>query len=351
MNFEQNPKIEELLNGYLDGELSADERSQVERLVSEDQEIAQRLFHLEKCKALVSSLPPAEPPAAVVAVIKELIRSHSAGSHKSEHIERQRGARHLFLRQALAASIIIGLVGIMSAVVYKIVGPEETSTPIVAMKTTPIIKPAAMPVAAKPQETKKEVVVAAAEDTTSVGLYSLQLQTSDFAAVDAYVTKLLEESPWLRYEATKDQPGKSEYKILCSRGGLEAMMNDLATVWSKFDSTTLIMHTDNVGQYITVASVKPEQIADIARQNTIDKRVKLAKDFAVLNNVSHIMSEEKMLAMTDRSLSDLTIIPKPTLTSGDKNAVTAPKGAWDKIQVDLNIVVAGSASLTTGGHK
>jgi hypothetical protein len=185
----------------------------------------------------------------------------------------------------------------------------------------------------------------------SVGLYSLRLQTADFAAVDAYVTKLLEESPWLRYEATKDQPGKSEYKILCSRGGLEAMVNDLATVWSKFDSTTLIVHTDNLGQYITVASVKPEQIADIARQNTIDKRVKLAKDFAVINSVSQIMPEEKMLALTDRSLSDLTTIPKPVLTSGDKNAVTAPKGAWDKIQVDLNIVVAGSTSLTTGGHK
>ena len=118
-------------------------------------------------------------------------------------------------------------------------------------------------------------------------------------------------------------------------------MSDLATVWSKFDSTTLIVHTDNLGQYITVASVKPEQVADIARQDTIDNRVKLAKDFAVVNSVSQIMPEEKMLAMTDRSLSDLTTIPKPVLTSGDKSTVTAPKGAWDKIQVDLNIIVAG----------
>jgi len=340
MNFEQNPKIDELLNGYIDGELSADERSQVERLVSESQEIAQRLLQLEKCKVLVSSLPPAEPPAAVVAGIKELIRSHPIVAAASE-TNKQRGTRHLFIRQALAASIIIGLVGIMVAVVYKIVGPEETSTPIVAMKPAPAIKPAVMAVATKPLETEKAVVVAAADDTKSLGLYSLQLQTADFAAIDAYVTKLLEESPWLRYEATKNQPGKSEYKILCSRGGLEAMMDDLATVWSKFDSTTLVVHTDNLGQYITVASVKPEQIADIARQDTIDKRVKLAKDFAVINSVSQIMPEEKMLALTDRSLSDLTTIPKPVLTSGDKNAVTAPKGAWDKIQVDLNIVVAG----------
>jgi anti-sigma-K factor RskA len=341
MNFEQNPKIEELLNGYIDDELSADERAEVQRLIREHNTIAQRLRQLERCKSLVSSLAPAEPPAQVVAGIKELIHSRSTSSRTSEHIERRRGARHLFIRQALAASIIIGLVGIMGAVVYKIVGPEQNTSPIAAIKPVPTIHRTASPVAAKPQETPKAVVVAAAEETTSVGLYSLQLQTADFAAVDAYVNKLLEESPWLRYEATKNQPGKSAYRILCSRGGLEAMMSDLATVWSKFDSTTLIVRTDDVGRYVTVASVKPEQIADIARQNTIDSRVKVAKDFAVLNSVEQIMPGEKMLAAMERPMPELTTIPKPVLTSGEKNAAAAPKGAWDKIQVDLNIVVAG----------
>ncbi|MGD0597921.1 MAG: hypothetical protein ABSA64_10440 [Sedimentisphaerales bacterium] len=341
MNFEQNPKIEELLNSYIDDELSADERSEVQRLVRENHTIAQRLRQLERCKAMVSSLPPAEPPAQVVAGIKQLLRNHSAGKSESTHIESRRGARHLFVRQVMAASIIIGLVGIMGAVVYRIVGPEETAMPIVAVQPAPTVKPTASPVATKPEETKKTVAVAAVEDATSIGLYSLQLQTADFTAVDAYINKLLEESPWLRYEAIKDQPGKSAYRILCSRGGLEAMMSDLATVWPKFDSTTLIVRTDNVGQDVTVASVKPEQVADIARQDTIANRVKLAKDFAMLNSVEQIMPDEKMLAATERSMPELTTIPKPVLTSGDKNVVTAPKGAWDQVQVDLNVVVTG----------
>jgi anti-sigma factor RsiW len=346
MNFEQNPKIEELLNSYIDDELSTAERSEVQRLVRDNKNIAQRLHQLERCRELVSSLPPAQPPAKVVTGIKELIHSHPAGTVASE-IERRRGARHLFIRQALAASIIIGVLGIMGAVVYQIVKPEENTTPIVAVEPAPTIKQPASPVAVKPQETKNAVVVAAVpEETTSVGLYSLQLQTADFAAMDAYVNKLLEESPWLRYETTKDQPGKSAYRILCSRGGLEAMMSDLATVWSKFDSTTLIVRTDDVGRYVTVESVKPEQIADIARQNTIDNRVKLAKDFAALNSISQMMPNDKMLASSENQLPELTTIPKPVLTSGEKSSITAPKGAWDKIQVDLNIIVAGS----TGGH-
>jgi anti-sigma-K factor RskA len=351
MNFEQDPKIEELLNSYIDDELSADERSEVQRLVRFHHTIAQRLRQLEKCKAMVSSLPPAEPPAEVVAGIKQLLRNYSASTSESKHIETRRGARHLFVRQILAASIIIGLVSIMGAVVYKIVGPEGTALPIVAVNPMPTVKPAVLPVATKPEETKKTVAVAAVEDAARIGLYSLQLQTADFTAVDAYVNKLLEESPWLRYEATKDQPGKSAYRILCSRGGLEAMISDLATVWSKFDSTTLIVRTDNVGQDVTVASVKPEQIADIVRQDTIDGRVKLAKDFAILNSVKQIMPDEKMLAATDRPIPELTTIPKPVLTSGDKNAVTAPKGAWDQVQVDLNIIVTGSTPLTTDSRK
>ncbi len=334
MNFEQNPKIEELLNSYIDDELSSDERSQVQRLIHENPTIAQRLKQLERCKALVSSLPPAEPPAEVVAGIKQLLRNRSTGAIASENAKQQ-GARHLFIRQVMAASIIIGLVGIFAAVVYKIVGPAETASPIVAVQPAPAFKPEVTPV-----ETKT-VAVTAAENSTGIGIYSLQLQTAEFAAVDAYVNKLLEESPWLRYEATKNEPGKSDYRILCSVGGLEAMMSDLAPVWSKFDSTKLIVRTDNVGEYVTVMSVRPQQIADIARQDTIDKRIKLANNFATINSVERIMPDEKMLAATERSMPELTTIPKPVLTSGSKNTVTAPKGAWDQVQVDLNIVVTG----------
>jgi anti-sigma-K factor RskA len=346
MKYEENEKQEELLNGYIDGELSAEERSKVERLVSENSEIAERLRKIEKCKILVSSLPPAEPPAVVVAGIKQLVRSNSAGAVDSE-IARRQGARHLFIRQALAASIIIGVLGMMGAVVYKIVGPMENTTPRVVVTLAPTNKPNAVPAVVKPEETPKAVaVVAPAGEISSIGHYSLQLQTADFTAMDAYVNKLLEESPWLRYKATKNEPGQSKYRILCSRVGLEAMVSDLASVWSKFDSTTLVVRTDTIGNSITVTSVKPEQIANIARQSTSDERVKLAKDFATLNSIEQITPGEKMLAATPETMT----IPKPVLTSAN-NPVTAPKGAWDKIQVDLNITVTSSASLTNTEQK
>jgi hypothetical protein len=344
MNFEQNPKIEELLNSYLDGELSSQDRDQVQRLIGQDKTIARRLRQLERCRMLVSSLPPAEPPAELVSGIKELLRSRSAGAKGPEHIERRRGRQHLLARHVLAAAVIIGLLGLMGAVVYKIVAPGAAARPIVAVKPAPTIKPEVLPV-----ETK--TAVAAAEDKTGVCLYSLQLQTADFVAVDAFVNKLLDESSWLSYEVARDGRSQSVYRVLCSRAGLETLVSDLSAVWSKFDSATFVVHTDDVGKYVAVEQVRPEQIADIVKQDALDGRVKVAKDFAVLNTVEQASPQGRMLALVDHAYPELTAIPRPVLTSGEKRVAAVPENPSDRVRVDLNIVVSGSTSLTTGGHK
>jgi hypothetical protein len=331
MNFEQDPKTEELLNSYLDGELSSQDCAEVQRLVSEDKTIAQRLRQLERCRILVSSLPPAEPPAELVSGIKDLLRSRSAGVEGLEHIERRRGARHLLARQVVAAAMMIGLFGLMGAVVYRIVSPERQVLPIVAVQ--PAVKKETLPV-----ETEKTV---AAEDKTGVGLYSLQLETANFVAVDAFVNKLLDESSWLRYEVTKEGRSRSVYRVLCSRGGLEALVSDLSAVWSKFDSATLVVHTEDIGRYVAVEQVRPEQITDIAKQDTLDGRVKLAKDFAVLDTVEQVSPEGRMLALVDRVYPELTTIPRPVLTSGEKRVAPVPESPSDWVRVDLNIVVTG----------
>jgi hypothetical protein len=333
MKPEKDQRMEELLNSYLDGELSSRDCAEVQRLIGEDKAIARRLRQLERCKILVSSLPPAEPPAELVSGIKELLRSRSAGVGGLEHIERRRGAQHLLARQVAAAAVIIGLLGLMGAVVYKIVAPEGTVRPIAAVKPAPTIKPEALPV-----EAEKTV---AAEDKTSVGLYSLQLQTADFVAIDAFVNKLLDESSWLSYEVTKDGRSRSIYRVLCSRGGLETLVSDLATVWTKFDSATFVVHTDDVGKYVAIEQVRPEQITDVAKKDTLNGRVKLAKDFAVLNSAERLMPDQKLLAFQDKTYPELIAIPKPVLTSGEKMVAAVPESPSEQVRVDLNIVITG----------
>ena len=62
--------IEELLNGFIDGELTARQQTEVQRLISHDRQIAQRLRQLEKCKILVGSLPHVDAPAETFAQVK-----------------------------------------------------------------------------------------------------------------------------------------------------------------------------------------------------------------------------------------------------------------------------------------
>jgi hypothetical protein len=234
-------------------------------------------------------------------------------------------------------------------VVYQIVGPGKMTPRTVAVQTAPAAPSPEQPVVSRvkpgrgvtpqvvPAGTEKTV---AAEDETGVGIYSLQLETGDFVAVDAFVNKLLGESPWLKFDAAKEKSGRSVYRVLCSRKGLETLVFDLSPVWTKFDSTTLVVHTD-VGQYVTVESVQPEQITKIANQDTSDGRIKLAKDFAVLNDIERLSPAQRILALANRDYPELTTIPRPVLTSGEKRVADMPKDASDRVRVDLTIIVTG----------
>jgi hypothetical protein len=330
MIYEKDPIIEELLNAYIDGELSPDEQVRVQRLIKEDKGIARRLTELERCHVLVNSLPPSEPPAHVISGIKELVRGRSTARQIS--IENRRGQWHLWTRHTLAASLMVGLFGLFAAVIYQINRPIETDRSVAVTQTKPAVAPKVMP-------TQPARVVAAEE--SAIGVYSLQLQTtSDFTGIDAYINKVLDNSTWLKYEAKKDNPGQSTYRVLCSRGALEALMTDLSPVWSKFNSATLVVQSANIGQAIAVEQVKPEQVTEIAKLDTIDSRVRLAKDFTLINTAERLSPDNKMLAIQDRTSPDFAI-PKPVLTSGEKNSIVAPKGANDQVRVDLSIVVAG----------
>ncbi len=330
MSFELKPEIEELLNGYIDGELAAEEQNKVRRLIEADESIARRLAELDRCRLLVSSLPPAQPPAEVISGIKQVIKSRSA--HVAGQA-RQQGARHLFARHAIAAAVMIGLLGLFAAVVYKIAGPQKEAPQMFAAQPVPEPKTQPQPpLMAQP-------VGDVTPDVADVGFYSLRLATGDFVGVDAFINKMLDESPWLEYDAAKDRPGQSVYRIICTRAGLDELVNDLAGVWSKFDSATLVVHGDDVGDYVAVVAVRPEQITDIANEQTHNDRVRLAKDFAVLNDAEQLMPAKKILAYLETDYTELINIPRPALTSAEQRV--PPLDSSDKICVDLTIEVKG----------
>ena len=122
-------------------------------------------------------------------------------------------------------------------------------------------------------------------------------------------------------------------------------MTSLTPVWARFDSATLLMNGDDAAKQVEVEQVRPEQVADIAKQKTYAEQMRMARDIAVSNDIHRLLPQERMMALGKSPGQagpqlELPAIPKPVLTSGDRNFLTAPRDAADQVQVDLSIVLS-----------
>jgi hypothetical protein len=222
---EENPNIEELLNGYIDGELTERHRTEVERLISHDARIAQRLRELQKCKMLVSSLPRAEAPDEMLEQIKASLEERAPLAQEPSGFAERVGARHLLVRKVLTAAAMIGLVAVLAAVVYTIVVPEGLSG-VVAFKGR------------------------------------LVLKTTNLLAVDAAINNAIEHNGISKHGGSGRQGDKNVYVLSSSREAMSSLLGDLKNVWGSFDSATLFVKTKTSGERV-VDNVSTEQIADL----------------------------------------------------------------------------------------
>lgn len=214
----ENQNIEELLNSFIDGELTEREKTKVERMISNNADAAQRLRELRKSKMLVSSLPREEAPAQIMDNIKSSLEIGTQSAERSwsrEPYGRGVGARHLMFRRVLAAAAMIGLVAVLSSVIYTIVAPEPASN---------IITPAL------------------AFDG------KLELTTSTLSTVNEFIKKAIQDnelSDSIRIERSGDT---NAYSITCSREELNLLMADLGEILERCNSNTLLVNTKTTGE-------------------------------------------------------------------------------------------------------
>ena len=318
--------IDELLNGFIDGELTPRQQTEVERLAVHDTNIARQLQRLQKCKALISSMPRAEAPAEVLHGIRSSLASMTPSRQEKPVYDQRSGRVHLFARRLLSAAAMIGLVGVLAAVIYTIVVPQAAPNPMVTAVTT------------QPANTGVTEPIYTAAGTAFCG--RLELKTNSFAAVDAFVNRTIEENELSDVTNTAQLQENGIYYISCSRQGLDAFLEDLDDIWSKLDSATLMVDSEVFGKPVVVDAVTPEQIAEIARQNNTESRVETAKIFAVLNNVTEQLPSKGILAAIEGQNDSLMAIPKPVLTGNSKRvrkpAGQAEEGSLVRLTIKVN---------------
>ncbi len=329
------PDIDELLNSYIDGELDARHKTQVKRLMKNDKKIAERLQELKNCRMLVSSLPYTEAPPELLGNIKTALEENKLPVQPI--IERRQqvkldGTKHLLFRRLTAAAAMVALVGVLAAVIYSILAPETPITRPVYVEQPTAVQPIEVAVAEKPLE-----AAVPAEEFTG----RLELKTSSPSEALAFINKSIELNiPADEQAATAtDRPRKS-FTLFCSRQNLRSLLADIGTIWDKFDSATLFIDTDE-GQ-IVIGAVAPEQIVEIAKQDDVETRIKAAKYFAVMNNMTELSPGKEVLAAAESGSPRLITIPKPVLTSSEKPVTKTADGTEAEQKVVLTIVVTGS---------
>jgi anti-sigma factor RsiW len=315
-----NERIDELLNGYIDNELTADQQAEVEHLIEQDARIAQRLRQLEKCHILVSSMPYAEAPGGIWQGVQASLAGRSLSSTGLPAYEKRAEKKYLRARKVLAAAAVVALLAVLSTVTNRIV-PSGNA-----------------PERPQAAETSKPAPGAVANSGFSG---RLELKTRSLNAVDAFIKSAIDDNGLSASFSPERLQARRIYSLSCSRKGLNSLLTDLDDIWSDIDSATLFVNTQDFGTETVVDNVTTKQISQIAGQDNPEKRIELAKDIAVLNSIAENLPDKEIRVAIEAGNSNVTKdwrMLKPVLTS--EKPATKPVGrAQDKQTVRLTIIL------------
>ncbi|MFB0555145.1 MAG: anti-sigma factor [Phycisphaerae bacterium] len=323
------PNMDEKLNSFIDGELPARQQTEVQRLVHHEEKIAQRLQQLQKCRILLSSLPIAEAPPQILENVKASFARKPQIVEQPLVFDERAGTRHLLGRRLFAAAAMLGLVGILTAVVYTIVAPETVTQG---------------PVAVERREPAPTVDVVKPGPTIVAAPFSgrLELRTSYLPAVVAFINRAIEDNiPSDEWIASDQSNVKKPHALICGSESFNLLLAELGNIWAKLDSAALFVDTEVFGEQVVVDAVTAEQISGIVNQDDSKRRMEVAKDFAVLNNMAESLPGREILAAIDDTMVDLITPPKPVLTSNQKTVKKSPIRTEENKNIHLTITVLG----------
>jgi hypothetical protein len=306
--YDSEARIDELLNSYIDGELTVDQQSEVEELIAREDGIAQRLRQFQKCKTFIGALPRAEAPPHVLEGVKTAIAGKSISDRRSQKTYPR-------FRRVLAAAAMIGIAVMMTTVMRTIISPE------------------------RPVPGKSSANIPAPREFSG----KLELRTNDLVAVSASVNKAIESIHHSEAIPTARREDRRIYSLSCSKENLKNLLASIEHMWPELDSATLSVNTGVFGEKIVVETVTTEQIEKIVEQDNPGKRIEIARDFAVLNHMDSHLTDRAIANAIEGQNKNLTHqlqVIKPSLARREDPAPRTPDQLEEKDTVHLTIIVS-----------
>jgi anti-sigma factor RsiW len=343
-----NRQLDELLNAYMDGQLTERRLTEVKRLLQHDIAVQNRLKELEKIRALVAALPREQAPADIVANVKQKLERRSLVASEMQDFDRDLGARHLLYRRLISAAAIIVLAIVLAGVIFVIVGPQPAPknnitsanwnsrrvTTSTSLRAAAKAAPNALPlhtettIAAETAETRHAIAV---PDYFSA---RLELTAVPSDALDAFIKRSLVDNGITLIQLPVRETHPGVYDLRCSRASLRSFLADLATIWDKFDSAALVVATADPARNVIVPDVTAKQIDEIVSQTNLARSIQLAQDIGALNAVAGPYAGTAIARGTNvESLP----IPKPVLTSPDTTSKQVAAGEPEMLSFVIQI--------------
>lgn len=320
--------IDELLNSYIDDELSPRQQTEIKRLITHDQQVAEKLQQLKMCKTLLSALPDEQAPDDLLEDIKSALERRTLLQDTPRNFRKDEGVRYLHFRKVLASAAMIALFAVLATIIYSIVGPDKYDPNSTDWKnlTKPVADSSALKRLLPKKANKPQSIIA-----------HVELQTDAFIATNAFIKRTIEEDGLLNKTSPSDPEESGLYYISSSRQNINLLLADLACIEQRFISVNLEIASADSQTTSSVKNPSFSQINEIINQDSFDESKKAAQRIAAMNYTNYNTQAENLLAWVfEKSPQSLTI-PKPVLTSGEKTTNTKPSNSNDKNKVYLTI--------------
>jgi hypothetical protein len=321
--YDSETRMDELLNSFIDGELTTGQQTEVEDLIACDVRIAQRLRELRKCKMLLGSLPRSEAPPQVLEGIKASLVERTLHAEKPIS-DKGTQKKYPRVRRVLAAAAMIGLVAVLATVMRTMVTSQAPSEQPFVSETIEGAKPGLDAFARRGFSGR------------------LALKTSDLVAVSASVNKAIEGINLSEAISPARRQDRRIYTLSCGKEDLKSLLTDLEAIWPVLDSATLSVNTEIFGEQIVVKAVTTEQVTEIIEQDDPAKRIDMAKDFAALNGMALLLPGKAIATAIEGRNKDLVHqwrVSKPALAESEEPAGKT-SDLRDKETVHLTIVIS-----------
>jgi hypothetical protein len=330
MSEKSKHNIEELLNEYVDGELSERKYTELKRMMEHDPELLERFNQLKKQKQILNAMPVEAAPAGLLDEVvgsmerKLILNEYSAVSVESE------GIKNLIFRRLMTAAVAMVLFGGLGGLIYKIIAPPKMES---SKELAVIVEDTDIELSMGFDPVKKDLADAIVDNP--VFRASLHLKTEHAIAMNSFIKKSIFNHDMNGFVNPPENEGTSStVRITCGIDRIVELVNDLQSEWDKCKEADLSIYDHALAREIVIERISSKQLVDVFSENKFYTRMQVAKDYADFNRLNPYGNR---ILVASNEMSNEAVMPELTSVTRVKSQNRLDGGE----KISLVITVTG----------